>query len=113
MALHTRLRKMIVTLAASLRPRATRKPRVTGGSRIARGKTARSGDCCGCALGANFMGAGLLASAAWYGWQFHSGAASLGGSVVRVLAVAFVAMGVGKIFGILRHRWRGNAARAW
>jgi hypothetical protein len=88
-------------------------PRVSGKSRMAQGKAARSGDSCGCAMGAKFTAAGLLASAAWYGWQLHSGEASLGGAVVRVLAVTFVAMGVGKIFGILRHRRRGNAAGQW
>lgn len=115
-----RPRKFIVTLSNAAWPRVTRvrlraatRLRVTGGSRIAQGKVAQSGDSCGCAMGAKFMAAGLLASAPWYGWQFHSGEASLGGAVVRVFAVTFVAMGVGKIFGILRHRWRGNAARAW
>ena len=50
------------------------------------------------------MAAGLVASAAWCGWQLYAGGISLGGAVVSVLAVSFVATGVGKIFGILRHR---------
>src|SRR5262249_24020990 len=117
MAIDIRPRKLIVTpgnaawpLGTRVRPHAMRKPRLAGGSREAQGKAAGSGDSCGCAIGAKFTAAGLLASAAWYGWQLHSGEASLGGAVVRVLAVAFVPMGVGKIFGILRHRRRGNAA---
>ena len=120
MAIHIRTRKLIVTLsnttwplATRVRPRALRKLRLAGGSRKAQGKAGRSVDSCGCAMGAKFTAAGLLASAAWYGWQVHSGEASLGGAVVRVLAVTFVAMGVGKIFGILRHRRRGNAAGQW
>src|SRR5262245_65778354 len=83
--------------ATSARPRATR---VIKASR----KVPRSGDGCGCAMGAKFMAAGLVARAAWCGWQRYAGGIWLGGAVVRVLAVSFVASGVGKIFGILRHR---------
>lgn len=54
---------------------------------------------------------GLLASAVWYGWQFHAGEASLGGAIVRVLAVTFAAAGAGKVLGILRHRWDRGALR--
>jgi hypothetical protein len=71
-------------------------------------KALRSGDSCGCAMGAKFMAPGLLAGATWYGWQFHIGEISLSGAAVRVLAVTFVAMSAGKVFGILRHRWRGQ-----
>jgi hypothetical protein len=82
------------------RPRATRKPRIIKASR----KASPSGDSCGCAMGAKFMAVGLLASAAWCGWQFYAGEISLGGAIVSVLAVSFVATSVGKIVGILRHR---------
>jgi hypothetical protein len=57
-------------------------------------------------MGAKFMALGFFVAAALYGWQFHLGETSLGGAVVRVLAVAFIATGLGKAFGILRHRWR-------
>ncbi len=67
----------------------------------------RSIDSCGCAMGAKFMAVAFLVAAALYAWQFQSGETSLGGAVMRVLAVTFIATGVGKTFGILRHRWRG------
>jgi hypothetical protein len=93
--------------ATSARPRATR---VIKASR----KAPRSGDSCGCAMGAKFMGLGLLASSAWCGWQLYAGGISLGGAIVSVLAVTFVATGVGKTFGIVRHRWqKGVPRKAW
>lgn len=71
----------------------------------------RSGttDSCGCALSAKFMVVGLAASAAYYGWQFGADGVSFGGLVLRVALVTFVAAGIGKVVGILRHRWRGKA----
>lgn len=50
------------------------------------------------------MALGLIASAVWYSWLLHTGDVSLGGAVMRILVVTFVATGAGKIFGILRHR---------
>jgi len=73
---------------------------------MAQSRRAGSGDSCGCAMGAKFMAPGLIAGAIWYGWQFHIGEISLGGAAVRVFAVTFVAMSVGKILGILWHRRR-------
>jgi len=56
----------------------------------------------------------LLASSAWCGWQLYAGGISLGGAIVGVLAVTFVATGVGKTFGIVRHRWqKGVPRKAW
>jgi hypothetical protein len=96
------------------RARAPRKSRASLEEDMAQRKAARSGDSCGCAMGARFMVPGLLASAAWYGWQLHAGEVSFGGAVARVLAVTFVATSVGKIFGILRQRWQGRVPRrAW
>jgi hypothetical protein len=75
------------------------------------GRSMKSGttDSCGCALSAKFMAAGLAASAAYYGWQFGAGEVSLAGLVLRVALVTFVAAGIGKVVGILRHRWRDRA----
>jgi hypothetical protein len=71
----------------------------------------RSGtpDSCGCALSAKFLAVALLASGAYYGWQFSKNELSLGGLGGRVALVTFVAAGVGKVIGIFRHRWRGKA----
>lgn len=55
---------------------------------------------------------GLLASAVWYGAQFHAGEVSLHGTVVHVLTVTFAAAGAGKVFGILRHRWDRRTSQA-
>jgi hypothetical protein len=93
--------------ATSARPRATL---VIKASR----KAPRSGDSCGCAMGAKFMAVSLLASSAWCGWQLYAGGISIGGAIVGVLAVTFVATGVGKTFGIVRHRWqKGVPRKAW
>jgi hypothetical protein len=71
----------------------------------------RSGttDSCGCALSAKFMVVALAVSVAYYGWQFGADEVSLAGLVLRVALVTFVAAGIGKVVGILRHRWRGKA----
>jgi hypothetical protein len=75
------------------------------------GRSMKSGttDSCGCALSAKFMAAGLAASAAYYGWQFWAGEVSLARLVLRVALITFVAAGIGKVVGILRHRWRDKA----
>ena len=66
-------------------------------------------DSCGCALSAKFMVVALAVSTAYYGWQFGSNDVSLGGMMLRVTLVTFVAASVGKIIGILRYRSRGKA----
>ncbi len=66
-------------------------------------------DSCGCALSAKFMVAALVVSVTYYGWRFGSTQVSLVGLVGRVALVTFVAAAVGKVAGILRHRWRGKA----
>jgi putative Mn2+ efflux pump MntP len=75
------------------------------------GRSMKSGttDSCGCALSAKFMAVALTASAAYYGWQFGADEVSLAGLALRVGLVTFVAAGIGKVAGILRHRWRGKA----
>jgi hypothetical protein len=76
--------------------------------------TARSGtleDSCGCAMSARFVAVALIASAAWYAWHWHSATPSIGGAVLRVLAWAFVAAGVGKILGIVQFRTRSRRPR--
>jgi hypothetical protein len=114
MNIHSRRRRSTIALgsaafagphAADARLPASGKPHVTGEARGAQPKALRSADSCGCAMGAKFMIFGLLASAAWYGWQFHAGEVSLRGAVVHVIAVTFAAAGAGKVFGILWHRW--------
>jgi hypothetical protein len=67
-------------------------------------------DSCGCALSAKFMVAALVGSASYYGWQFGADELSFGGLVLRVALVTFAAAGIGKVVGILRHRWRGKGA---
>jgi hypothetical protein len=55
-------------------------------------------------MGARFAAMGLIASIGWYAWQLHAATLSFGGGVLRVLACAFVAAGVGKMVGILHFR---------
>ena len=66
------------------------------------------GDSCGCAMGARFTGVALIVLGAWYAYQWYFGMISVGGAVVRVLVGAFVAGGIGKLFGILRFRARAR-----
>jgi hypothetical protein len=68
-----------------------------------------SGDSCGCALSAKVMMAALVASGVYNGWRFGADQVSLRGLALRVFLVTLVASGVGKVIGILRHRWRGKA----
>ena len=51
----------------------------------------------------------LATSGAYYGWRFATGELSSARLVLRVFLVTFVAAGIGKMIGILRHRWRGKA----
>jgi len=113
MKIHRHWRRSSVALGneAFVGPQVARA-RLTGEAHRAQRNAPRSADSCGCAMGAKFMLFGLLASAAWYGWQFHAGEVLLGGAVVRVLAVTFAAAGAGKVFGILRHRWDRRTPQA-
>jgi len=76
---------------------------------IGAGRNAR--DSCGCAMGARFLAVALTGSSIWYGWQWQLSALSTGAALVRVLAVSFLASGVGKVFGIVRSRWLKNDDR--
>ena len=69
-----------------------------------------SGDSCGCAASAKALAVALLVSGAYYGWRCGRGDLSSGQVFVRVAVVTFVAAAVGKVVGIVRHRWRGRAA---
>jgi len=71
----------------------------------------RSGDSCGCAMGAKFMVAGLLAAALSGGWQLYAGRLSSGPFILRLLLATFLAGIAGKIVGIVRYRM--THAIAW
>ena len=70
----------------------------------------RSGDSCGCAMGAKFMVAGLLVASLAGGWQMHAGQLSFGPFIVRLLLAAFVSGAAGKIVGMLRYRMAHSLA---
>ena len=68
------------------------------------------GDSCGCAMGAKFLGAALIASTGWYCWLVLQHRISLWSSCWRVLLVSFLAAAVGKIIGIGAYKMRSSAA---
>ena len=59
-------------------------------------------------MGARFTGVALVVLGAWYSWQWYFAMISLGGAVMRVLAGAFIAGGIGKLLGILLFRARAR-----
>lgn len=63
-------------------------------------------DRCGCAMGALFMVAGLLAASVYYGWQFRANGLAFSSVAIRVFVATLVAASAGKVVGISRHRWR-------
>ncbi len=65
-----------------------------------------NGDRCGCAMGAKFLAAGLIASLTWYGWQWHAQALALKTVCWRVILVSFAAAVAGKFIGIARFHMR-------
>lgn len=71
-----------------------------------------SGDRCGCAMGAKFLAAGLMASIAWYGWQWHTQMLAAKTVCWRVVLVSFAAAVTGKLIGIARFRMRNTGAAA-
>jgi hypothetical protein len=68
-----------------------------------------SGDSCGCAMGARFMGATLVASIVWFAWHWHG--YSLARAGVRILIFAFAGAVLGKLVGIAAYRLRGRTLR--
>jgi hypothetical protein len=75
---------------------------------VGRSRKPGTTDSCGCALSAKFMLAALAASAAYYGWRLAVGNVSVAGLALRVALVTFAAASVGKVLGILLHRWRSK-----
>lgn len=63
-----------------------------------------SPDICGCAMGARFLAVALIGSMAWYGWHWRSSGLSVGGGLLRVMIVSFIAATAGKIVGIIQAR---------
>jgi hypothetical protein len=61
-------------------------------------------DSCGCAMGARFLGVGLLSSIAWYGWHWQSSELSFWGVSWRIMLISFVAAAAGKILGMIVFR---------
>lgn len=61
-------------------------------------------------MGALFMGAGLVASSLYFGWQYRHGLA-LSTTIFKVFLATFLAASAGKVIGILRYRMgRGPSA---
>lgn len=92
--------RMDQSLARAARRRAglRRSSRLLGTAR--RNQT----DACGCAMGARFLAAALIASILWYAWRWQSSGLSVGAVVIRVSAWSFLASGIGKVVGIAASR---------
>jgi hypothetical protein len=60
-------------------------------------------------MGTKFLAAGLMASVAWYGWQWHTQMLAAKTVCWRVVLVSFAAAVAGKFIGIARFRMRNNA----
>src|SRR5579863_9385369 len=68
-----------------------------------------SADSCGCAMGARFMGATLVASIAWFALHWHDYSPARAG--VRILIFAFAGAIFGKLVGIAAYRLRTRSLR--
>jgi len=68
-----------------------------------------STDSCGCAMGARFLGAALIASITWFTWHRHE--YSLGRAGVRILIFTFAGAILGKLVGIAAYRLREHMLR--
>jgi hypothetical protein len=62
-------------------------------------------------MGARFLAAAWIGSAAWYGWHWHAYGLSVGAVLLRVTGVSFAGATVGKIYGIFSSRFDGTAGR--
>jgi hypothetical protein len=72
-----------------------------------------SGDSCGCAMGARFLGVTLVASIVWFGWHWRERSLSRAG--IQILVFAFAAAILGKLVGIAFYRlrkWRNAHPRS-
>jgi hypothetical protein len=68
------------------------------------------GDACGCAMGAKFLGVGLVSSIAWLAWHHHTHALHPWSVCWRVLLTAFLFATLGKLVGMLVFRLRQRSA---
>ena len=68
-----------------------------------------SGDSCGCAMGARFLGVTLVASIAWFALHWHE--YSLARAGARILIFAFAGAILGKLVGIAVYRLRTRRLR--
>ena len=66
-------------------------------------------DSCGCAMGAKFLGLGLVASIAWYGWHWHASDLSLWSMALRATLTSFAFAAVGKVVGMIAFKMRIRA----
>jgi hypothetical protein len=57
-------------------------------------------------MGARFLTVGLIASIAWYAWQWRADGLTILAFSLRVLLWSFVAAGAGKLAGIALYSWR-------
>jgi hypothetical protein len=85
----------------------TLRPRTLIGG-IGAQESARLLDSCGCKMGAAFVGVGLLASTAWYGWRWHLSTLPIRAMVLRIITWSVAAGLAGKIVGILIFRMRSR-----
>ena len=69
------------------------------------------GDSCGCGMGARFLTVGLIASIAWYAWQWRADGLTILAFSLRVLLWSLIAAGAGKLVGIALYSWRHRRPR--
>ena len=65
-------------------------------------------DSCGCAMGAWFLAATTIATAAWYAWHAATAPLPLGNVALRMLGIAFTSALTGKVTGIALYRLRNR-----
>jgi len=68
-------------------------------------------DQCGCAMGARFLAVTLVGSLIWYAWHWQTFGQSVGGAVLHVFGLSFVAATVGKLVGLVLSRYASRRYR--
>ena len=69
-------------------------------------------DRCGCAMGAKFLLAALVASTLWYWWCWDQAGLTLGRAALRIASLSFCASIAGKLVGLAMAKLRPAARRS-
>lgn len=68
-------------------------------------------DHCGCAMGARFLAVTLVGSLIWYAWHWQTFGQSVGGALLHIFVLSFVAATGGKIVGLVLSRYASRIYR--